>query len=450
MVKVVISGAGPAGLLLAQNLIQQPNYDVHVFEKRPDLLTMAGIRSNKDRTYPMCIQGCGNPAIAGVPGLRPTLEKYGKWIDKVQTYKGKGTGLINKSAPSFFIERNSLACGMLEHLRAIDDNPAIASGSFTPSQEPDRVTAQRDPSSSLSLHFDCGIADVSLDQQTVTTDRGTTESFDHIVGADGATSVVRTRLKEQNHFTSTMSKTSHSYRSLAIPTDPAVVQPDRLHSWFSIGGHQLVVIPIDGETARGLYVFPNGDDPFEDMTTPQQVIDYFRTTVSPLLADAIPMQEAERILAHPVGCNLSVQCNALTTPDGKAVLIGDAAHAMSSSLALGCNSAMHDVQVLCSKLAQHDHDWHKALQQYNADHMAEANAVREFSDHSVAVTTRMRLEFMGRMIAKRSLPTAISKHMRSMPIDVMSDETKSFTEMLEQSRWWTDRVKASKPPMVEV
>ena len=148
--KIGIVGAGPAGLLLAQHLMQQPNYDIHVFEKNPDPLA-----SPQTPTYPIALQGRGLAAIRAIdPTLEDALVKSGKgtFMDSVTFYMGNKPKTMKRPAPSFMIEQGDLKREMLKHL----------------------LEKKESSSSSLCMHFDCEVQDLFLHNKTIVTKTSST------------------------------------------------------------------------------------------------------------------------------------------------------------------------------------------------------------------------------------------------------------------------------------
>lgn len=68
--KVVIIGAGPAGLLLAHYLWRRGNYHIDIYERRPDprLTDVSG-----NRTFPISLQERGRKAIRAIVGLEEAI-----------------------------------------------------------------------------------------------------------------------------------------------------------------------------------------------------------------------------------------------------------------------------------------------------------------------------------------------------------------------------------------
>jgi kynurenine 3-monooxygenase len=74
--KIVIIGAGPAGLLLAHYLLARGGYQVAIYERRPDPRLIA---SHSQRTFPISLQTRGLSAIRALPGLETKLARQGVW-----------------------------------------------------------------------------------------------------------------------------------------------------------------------------------------------------------------------------------------------------------------------------------------------------------------------------------------------------------------------------------
>ncbi|NEQ53857.1 MAG: NAD(P)-binding protein [Leptolyngbya sp. SIO3F4] len=63
---VIIIGAGPASLLLVHYLLRRQQYQIELYDRRPD---PCQINPNEQRSFPISLQKRGQNALAGIPGL---------------------------------------------------------------------------------------------------------------------------------------------------------------------------------------------------------------------------------------------------------------------------------------------------------------------------------------------------------------------------------------------
>ena len=72
----------------------------------------------------------------------------------------------------------------------------------------------------------------------------------------------------------------------------------------------------------------------------------------------------------------------------RAALVGDAAHAVTSVLGQGCNTALSTCtaldRALCSTEASHTQQLDQALEQYNLDWLPQAHALQQLEYMSVS------------------------------------------------------------------
>jgi kynurenine 3-monooxygenase len=128
----------------------------------------------------------------------------------------------------------------------------------------------------------------------------------------------------------------------------------------------------------------------------------------------------------------------------RVLLLGDAAHAVSASAGQGCNSALQDVEVFGALLDQYEDDWTKVLPAYTLARLEDAHAVSDLSDYSSARSKWMKVEWFLRIILRKVLPKWLSSWgLRPMPMELLSETSLSYTDVLEQTKWWVDRVKRS-------
>ncbi len=174
----------------------------------------------------------------------------------------------------------------------------------------------------------------------------------HIFGADGAGSRVRQALKHAlgPRCDDRGTPLGASYRELLMPAAPGggyALDKDSLHIWPR-GSHFLMALPnLDGSFTLTLYLPDKGDVSFEALSSPQKVESYFRE----FYPDALPLLPdlQEQWSRNPQGFLGTVTCTPWHAGDA-AVLVGDAAHAITPFFGQGCNASFEGVVTLDAAL----------------------------------------------------------------------------------------------------
>jgi len=424
--KVVIVGGGPAGLLMAHYLVRRSNYQIHIYERRDDPRN-AHHNGAAWRTFPIALQTRGLNAIRAIPGLEAAMEQVGLWAVGVCIHSGKSVRRITRP-PNLNLDRNDIALVLLEQL--VQTEPA--------------------PGTSVTLHYNCSIENFNLNAKTLTIQENDNKKqelveFDQLVAADGSRSNIRQALGQLNEISFEQENIPDEYKSFYIarksPDGSVVLDADKIHAWM-VGTIRIITVPLQENSCNGAFVFNKGEDPFVNLKTAEQVQDYFRTILPDTIGKLVTDEEAKSIIDRPVSTLLSVKCDRLHVRDC-VLLIGDAAHAVSASVGQGCNSALEDARIFAGYLEQYQDDWSKALPAYTTDRLPNAHALRELSDFTMPRTAFMRVEFILRSILRKLLPSWISKFIRPLPTEILSVTDMSYVDVLEQTKWWTNRVKRS-------
>jgi len=204
------------------------------------------------------------------------------------------------------------------------------------------------------LHFNRGLSSVDFNSRSATfidpRDSSTHEaSFVSLVGADGAGSALRGAMSAQTELGERTEFLGHSYKELEIP--PAAdggfsIEPNALHIWPR-GRYMCIALPNDGRTFTVTLFLPNEGDPsFDTVRTGADAHALFERD----FADAVPLipnleRDFER---NPAGLLATLYLDRWHLDD-RAVLVGDAAHAMVPFHGQGMNCAFED----CVALAEH-------------------------------------------------------------------------------------------------
>lgn len=341
--RVAIVGAGPAGSALAVYLGRR-GCRVELIEKRPDVrrsrldggrsinlgLSARGLRTLGDL-------GCAERVVAR------SVRMHGRVIHAVdgstlfQPY-GKDPSEVLHS-----VTRRDLNAALLD---AAEATPGVR------------------------LRFGVGCVGVDLDtgRLRLRGEDGGTEvtEADWVVAADGVFSTVRQILHRGQRADLRRDYLDWGYKELTLPQgdDSSAFEWQALHLWPR--GESLIVSHANLDRSHTLTLFMPFEGPvsFATLADSDALRAYFRDRFGDLVP-RIP-DVAEQFAAHPVGELLTLR----TSPwhrGGRAVLVGDAAHAVPPFYGQGMNSALEDCLVLDRCLERHPDDRAAAFAAYQAD-----------------------------------------------------------------------------------
>jgi len=355
--KITIAGAGLAGPLLSI-LLARKGFEVELFERNPDprqagasagrsinlalaergrhALEMAGLMEEVDKfTIPMR----GRMLHAADGSL--TLQKYGKDASEViwSTHRAE----LNKT--------------MLDAAEA---------------------------SNKVDIFFDHKLSEVDWEAQTISysaTNGGDLHShpFEVLIGADGGGSAVRGCMEKVASLGVSTEPLEHGYRELTIPpgsNGEFLMDSNALHIWPR-GGFMLIALPnSDGSFTVTLFLSIHQDPGFRklgDWAAQQQFMQQQFPDAMSLLTDL-----KSDFRDKPVGLLGTVRCKKWYFRD-KAVLIGDAAHAIVPFHGQGMNASFEDCTEFMACLQEQDQDWEDVFSRFEARRIDHANAIADMA-----------------------------------------------------------------------
>jgi len=352
--EITIVGAGLAGALLA-TLLARRGWQVDVFERRgdPRVVGYAGGRSI-------------NLALAerGLHALRQA--------DADKTVLAKAVMMRGRMVHPLHGTPQLLRYGR-------DDSEVIWSVSRG---ELNILLLNEAEAAGARLHFDRRLHAVDFDRRVATfVGEGTHEhTFQSLVGADGAGSTLRAAMARCIDLGERTESLGHGYKELEIP--PAKdggfrIEPNALHIWPR-GRYMCIALPNDERTFTVTLFLPNhsdgkpGDPSFDTVQSGEDAHRLFARDF-PDAVSLIPALE-EDFEANPTGTLATLYLDRWHL-DGRAVLLGDAAHAMVPFHGQGMNCAFED----CVALAQHldaTEDRAAAFAAFEAERMPNARAIQ--------------------------------------------------------------------------
>ncbi|MCY7313694.1 MAG: FAD-dependent monooxygenase [Pseudoxanthomonas sp.] len=233
------------------------------------------------------------------------------------------------------------------------------------------------------LHFHRGLEKVDFQSGTVCflDERSGARdeiSFNALVGADGAGSALRAAMHRESDLGERTDFLDHSYKELEIPPAPGGgfrIEPHALHIWPR-GRYMCIALPNDEQTFTVTAFFPNeGETSFATVKTQAEAKALFQRD----FADAIALIPAlgEDWERNPPGLLATLHLQRWHI-GGRAVLLGDAAHAMVPFHGQGMNCAFEDCVALARQLETHA-DFAEAFAAFEQERKPNAQAIQHMA-----------------------------------------------------------------------
>jgi kynurenine 3-monooxygenase len=202
---------------------------------------------------------------------------------------------------------------------------------------------------------------------------------DVILGADGAYSQIRYRMQTTGGFEYSQSYLTHGYKELTIP--PAAsggwrIDKNALHIWPREDFMMIALPNLDGSFTCTLFMPYEGEVSFDALHDAADVRAFFERW----FPDAIPHlpRLEEEFFENPTGSLVTIRCAPYHFED-KALLIGDAAHAVVPFYGQGMNAAFEDCFELDRLVSRFDGDWSRVLPEFSRIRKPNADAIADLA-----------------------------------------------------------------------
>jgi kynurenine 3-monooxygenase len=211
------------------------------------------------------------------------------------------------------------------------------------------------------------------------TGRETTVESDVLIGTDGSTSAIRTEMQKLGSFNLSQEYLDYGYKELTIPAGPGgkhSLEPNALHIWPR-GSYMLIALPnIDGTFACILFLPFEGKESFATLDSGEKAAAFFADK----FPDAVPLmpQLKENYSNNPTGSMVTIKCSPWQM-NGKALLLGDAAHAIVPFFGQGMNCAFEDCTVFLELMDRHGPDWPKLFSEFEHARQTNTDAIADLA-----------------------------------------------------------------------
>ena len=208
---------------------------------------------------------------------------------------------------------------------------------------------------------------------------------DTLFATDGAGSAVRNAMMNRGgveRFNFSQSWLEHGYKELHIPPgddNEFLMEKNALHIWARRSFMMIALPNFDASFTCTLFLAHRGENSFELLNDKESVTDFFKIN----FADAVNLMPelAEDFFANPTGNLGTIKCFPWNVA-GKALLIGDAAHAVVPFYGQGMNCSFEDCRALNNLIEKHGDNWEFVFDQYNLQRKENADAIADMAEEN--------------------------------------------------------------------
>jgi kynurenine 3-monooxygenase len=473
---VAIVGAGPSGLLLAHLLLDAGCSSCHVYERRARPVPVVLDNSDKDKSDTM--DSSSDESIKKAPRASAYALGVGRRGRTAIQNAGESVWQAIR-AQGFASERFQLHLPILQDwippIRLRDQTEGVEPSLLLFQSDLCRVLAEQleqkwldntrtgkdNNKLKLKLTFDCKVTELDLKHKQLTTttsgssssDNGSIDTFDLVVGCDGVNSIVRGAMDEAYPaFESIKEAIPGILKVVRLNSMPPLLDPTAVALVLPKAGSVSAFVE---PTAKGscciLFAGQNATDVLFTSTDAAVVKQELEQRWPLLLGGELDDAAAQLTSAKNTTQSSLIKCNTFHY-GSTAVLVGDAAHATGGVSGQGVNSALVDSAALAESLkklynpADKEKSLRHALLAYSQKQVPEGKALYElsFGPKSVSLAKRAKLAtkaiidtlFKGRLgIGEQPLRTLLTTSLRSFA-DVRRDRDGLYDEPFPDEAYW--------------
>jgi kynurenine 3-monooxygenase len=362
--KITLIGAGLNGPLLAI-LLMQRGFSVEIYERRPD---MRRVRMSVGRSINLAVSTRGIHA----------LQQAGLW-ERLRSIiiPMKGRMMHSTAGELTFQPYGKNEAEAINSISRAELNIAL-------------ISAAQEHGATIHFNQRCTGYDLktgAIRVRNEETGEETNRDAGVVIGCDGSASSIRAEMLKLSGFNFSQQYLDYGYKELTIPAGPQgehLLETHALHIWPR-GNHMLIALPnIDGTFACILFLPFEGADSFASLTTQEQVIQFFESR----FPDAVPLmpQLADNYFINPTGAMVTIKCSPWHV-EGRALLLGDAVHAIVPFFGQGLNCGFEDCTCLLELLERHGLDWPRVFGEFENERKVNTDAM---ADMAIENFTEMR------------------------------------------------------------
>ena len=350
-------GAGLTGPLLATYLAQR-GHSVEIYECRPDMRKES---ISAGRSINLALSARGNHALKEV-GLYDKI--------KLNTIPMKGRMIHDLDGST--------------HLQPYGQKENEVIFSVSRAQLNMELMTWAEETGNVTIRFNHQLISADLEQNKLMFQLSDSLeeielSFTRVIGCDGSASILRKSIVEKADIQYVKKPLGHGYKELTIPpleSGEFQIEPNALHIWPR-GNYMLIALPNNDYSFTCTLFFPMaGATSFKTVKTEKDILDLFQSQ----FPDAIKLMSTlvEDFQSNPTGDLASVYCKPWHFVD-KALLIGDAAHAVVPFFGQGMNASFQDCSALAILMDQIEDEWTAIFNAFSSTQVENGHAIADMA-----------------------------------------------------------------------
>lgn len=414
--RILIVGAGPAGLLAAINLLRRnenlddvpnkPRYQVTLVDPGVDYGKLDEDGLSRFRSWMIGLSAHGLSAVKEIPGLyEDHITKVGVQVREATFGIGSSMNFSSKAdeggfdgIDGFCVDRNYVCAALARYLNENFGNsksPANGAKDFITYYNTKALFV--DGEKKRVMVRANGMESPLQDHEEMTG-----LEYDILLGCDGIRSVTRNSfLTNHRDFEFDLQGDFGTGKSIHVTRPKNISEGHFMLLFNCLPNVVAFVLPERGDQLNfGIGWSINKPPPTDELFSddPKIIAAYLKENFKagpfknapPEFFDEFGEQWAKQRMAD----GQFVHCNFYHSTKLQALLMGDAAHATVPNIGQGMNTALDDASALNKLLDEHEDNWEEVLPAFSKLRVKEGYALSELSYHTFSLDPGMQMNIM--------------------------------------------------------
>lgn len=231
----------------------------------------------------------------------------------------------------------------------------------------------------VRINFNMRCSEIDLANNKLYFDEHSTDIKTPVVGADGYRSVVSKHIAALNQNKLDYVNIEHSYKELTIKSknNEFPMEPNSLHIWPRRDMMMIALPNMDKSFTCTLFMKSKGKNSFESILDKKSLFNFFENNFSDAIALLSDLEHD--FFNNPEGSLVGLKCPTWNY-GGKALSIGDAAHATVPFYGQGMNSSFEDCYILSNIIDNSStFDWQEIFEEFYLKRKGDADSILDLS-----------------------------------------------------------------------